>query len=225
MHDTHSGNLEKRLRVKASALACPDLVIDSDGALMYSQWVKGHYIDAAIYGIPANYYTRKYQDARTIPGDLSDGAKLLAPTIYKEMPKEVKRQLGNLFSMVKHRPCGTVTEWDKGFMLKAGDRVNGVSIGEHTVVFYPTEENESGYIFSFLEEAVEIPLFGRKFGDFCGKLMNSNIQIDYARGRVILHMKPGEVCTFRDIDDVTSIDKTFLNKSALSVEAEMNYVN
>jgi hypothetical protein len=110
-------------------------------------------------------------------------------------------------------------------MLKAGDRVNGVSIGEHTVVFYPTEENGTGYIFSFLEEAVEIPLFGRKFGDFCGKLMNSNIQIDYARGRVILHMKPGEVCTFRDIDDVTSIDKTFLNKSALSVEAEMNYVN
>lgn len=225
MHDTHSGNLEKILRVKVSSLACPKLIIDSDGAHMFKSWLIPHYIDSVIYGIPANYYTGKYQDYRMRAGECkTDGDKAIMDE-YVDMTEKEKRQVGNLFSMIKHRPRGEVIYNGNGFTLTDGERINGISIGGHTAVYYPTEENPKGYIITFLDEACEIPLFDRKFGRLDGELINGNIQVDYARDRVILHLKKGEIYTFEDIDEGNSLDAVFKAKAATVTEKDMDYVN
>ena len=225
MHDTHSGNLEKILRVKVSSLACPKLIIDSDGAHMFKSWLIPHYIDSVIYGIPANYYTGKYQDYRMRAGECkTDGDKAIMDE-YVDMTEKEKRQVGNLFSMIKHRPRGEVIYNGNGFTLTDGERINGISIGGHTAVYYPTVENPKGYIITFLDEACVIPLFDRKFGRLDGELINGNIQVDYARDRVILHLKKGEIYTFEDIDEGNSLDAVFKAKAATVTEKDMDYVN
>lgn len=225
MHDTHSGNIEKDLRVRVSSLACPDLLIDSDGALMFKAWLKPHYIDAAVYGIPANYYTQMYQDHRMRPEDFK--------TVGKRTPKETERiypyekvQLGRLFEMTNYRPDGKPVYTGRGWKLMDGDTVNAESRDGATVVFYPTNQNPKGYIFTFKDEAIEIPLYGRFFGKLSGgEILNENIQKDYARGRVLVHLEPGVVYTFEDFDEGDSIEHTFKEKIATAPEGEMNYVN
>ncbi len=225
MHDTHSGNIEKDLRVRVSTLACPDLTVDSDGALMFKAWLKPHYIDAAVYGIPANYYTRLYQDHRMRPEDFENiGAR--TPEPHETLCLTEKKQLGTLFEMVKHRPDGTPRYTGRGWALYDGDEIVAESFFGSTVVYYPTKENEKGYLFTFRDEAIEIPLYGRRFGKLRGgKILNENIQVDYARERVLLHVEPGKLYTFEDFDEGNSTDRTFSFGSVASAEGDTDYVN
>ena len=52
-----------------------------------------------------------------------------------------------------------------------------------------------------------------------------HILTDYARDRVILHLQPGRLYTFKNIDDDTSVDRIFLNNATHNAESEMDYVN
>ena len=219
LHDTHCGTREKEIRATLSALACPGLPMDSDGALMFTNWLKHHYISAAVYSVPSMYYMKKFHDFAK--GNFDDITRS-----RHELTPDEKKQLGKLLSLSKYRPDGIPVMQDFGnWILKDGDKINAVSLCGETVVYYPTEKNDTGYIFTWQDETIIIPLYGRKFSmlepaDSCRHLL-----VDYARDRVILRITPGMVYTFKDADDGTSIERMFLEKKNTSVENVMNYVN
>lgn len=196
MHDTHAGNIEKEFRARLASTACPDLLIDSDGALMLTDWAKQHYICAAIYSTPSNYYTLRYHDR---PLDDRD---------YKP--------LGTLLQFTTKRPDGhsvmdSVGNWrlvdDKG-------QVNGCCINGNTVVYYPWEKDEKGYIFTWQNETVILPLYGRKFGNL--SIPVEGYQVDYARDQVIIRLQPGVVYTFESVDENNSISNLFMSRASIS---------
>lgn len=194
MHDTHAGNIEKELRARLATSACPDLLIDSDGALMLTDWAKQHYICAAIYSIPSNYYTLTYHDR---PLDERD---------YKPM--------GNLLQLPVNKPDGhgvfeSVGNWK---LVDNNGNINGRCINGNTVVYYPWEKNEKGYIFTWQNETVIIPLYGRKFGKL--NIPVEGYQVDYARDQVIIRLQPGVVYTFESVDEGNSISSLFQKKAA-----------
>ncbi len=189
MHDTHAGNIEKEYRARLATLACPDLLIDSDGALMLTDWAKHHYICAAIYSIPSNYYTLTYHDR---PLDDRD---------YLPM--------GNLLHFAVNKPDGhgvfeSVGNWK---LVDDQGNVNGQCINGHTVVYYPWQKNEKGYIFTWQNEVVIIPLHGRKFGKLNEPV--EGYQVDYARDQLIIRLEPGKVYTFESVDEGNSISNLF----------------
>ncbi len=203
MHDTHAGNIEKELRANLSTSACPDLLIDSDGALMLTDWAKHHYICAAIYSTPSNYYTLTYHDR---PLDDRD---------YKPM--------GTLLQFGVHKPDGhpvmdSIGNWK---LIDSAGQVNGQTINGHTVVYYPWEKDSKGYIFTWQNETVIIPLCGRKFGKL--NIPVEGYQVDYARDQVIIRLQPGVVYTFESVDEGNSISNLFKNK--ISIFDGVEYAN
>lgn len=203
MHDTHAGNIEKEYRARLATLACPDLLIDSDGALMLTDWAKQHYICAAIYSIPSNYYTLTYHD------------RPLAECDYKPM--------GNLLQFTVNKPDGhgvfeSIGNWK---LIDKDGKVNGRCISGNTVVYYPWEKNEKGYIFTWQNETVIIPLEGRKFGKL--NISVEGYQVDYARDQVIIRLEPGIIYTFESVDEGNSISNLF--QSNPSVSDPVEYAN
>ena len=52
-----------------------------------------------------------------------------------------------------------------------------------------------------------------------------HILVDYARGRAILHLKPGKLYTFKNIDDGSSVDAILRNNKFSKVEDKVDYAN
>lgn len=225
LHDTHCGTIEKEMRARIALLACPGLPLDSDGALMYNEWLKVHYISAAVYGIPSNYYLKCYHDFYQADNDEEVG--LPSSTITPaHLSLQMKQHLGTLFQMVRHKPDG-VPEMERlgEWILRDGDKINGISQRGETVVYYPTESNKKGYIFTFQDEVICLPLHGRKFSNLSPAPVGGFCLVDYARDQVILRLTPGVLHTFEDRDDGSSIDRSFSGKALRQTETEMNYVN
>ena len=218
LHDTHAGVEEKELRARLVSLACPDLLIDSDGALMYASWLSRHYTNAAIYSIPSNYYLHGFHEYhRRESANLSlEEAKQLDLT-----PKQ-KLAYGRLFSLAKYRPDGhAVTDGNGSWKLIGEDgQVNAVSLYGDTVVYYPTRPGETGYLFTLRDEAMTIPLYGRKVADLTPPPRRDFLVADYARSRMTVRLLPGIVHTFRWDEDAVGVESSFGGS-----ETEMNYVN
>ena len=214
LHDTHSGEEEKERRARVMALACPDLPIDTDGALMLPDWLKRNHIAAAVCGMHAIYYT------------YDCGKK-----IY-EMSAKDKRDLGTLASMTMVRPEGTPVVDDNGHwqLIDEDGRVVADCIRGETVIYYPTKTSSKGYIFSFLNELVKIPLHGHRIanitpapaGGYDGK---SYMELDYARDRAFIYLKSGVVYTFEEGDEGNSVDRKFIEQNAHVSDETVNYVN
>jgi len=222
LHDTHCGTREKEIRANLSALACPELPMDSDGALMFTSWLKHHYISAAVYSVPSMYYMKKFHDFDKLEKlDADDITK-----IKHDLSSDEKKQLGNLLSLSRFRSDGIPVMLEFGnWVLKDGDKINAASLHGETVVYYPTEKNDTGYIFTWQDETIIIPLYGRKFSELSPSESCRHLLVDYARDRVIMRITPGIVYTFKDADDGTSIERIFSEKKSISVETVMNYVN
>ena len=203
LHDTHAGTIEKEYRARVASSACPDLPIDSDGALMLTDWAKHHYLCAAIYSTPANYYTLKYHDRPLDPED--------------------RKPMGTLLQAVTHRPNG------HGKMESLGNwvledrkgQINGRSIDGHTLVYYPWEKNPKGYLFTWRNETVILPLEGRRFGKLTPEV--PGVQVDYARDQAILRLKPGILYTFENTDESNSISSLFSRR--VRNREEVSYEN
>ncbi len=223
LHDTHCGTIEKDIRAYISALACPDLPIDSDGALMYVDWIKTHYISSAIYGVPSLYYIKDFHDV-AIPG--AEHGFDRTGREAKRLSGTQKKHLANLLQMTKYRPDGKAEMTSYGnWILKDNDKVNAMCQKGETVVYYPTEENDTGYIFTWQSEVICIPLYGRKISALKGSRECRFLMADYSRDVAYLEIEPGEVYSFKNIDDGTSIDRNFIEAKAVSSETDMNYVN
>lgn len=222
LHDTHCGTIEKEVRANISLLSCPDLPIDSDGALMFTSWLKTHYISAAMYSVPSIYNLKKMHDYATTP----DGKFKYKHDAKTELSVEEKTQLGTLLSMVKYRPDGVPTLESYGnWVLRDGDKINGITQRGETVIYYPTDKNDTGYIFTWQDETIILPLYGRKFSQLLPAGKCKNILVDYARDRVIIHLEPGILYTFKNEDDGASIDKIFGRNVIDGVESEVDYEN
>ncbi len=209
LHDTHSSEMEKETRAHIMTLACPDLPVDTDGALMFPDWLRRNQISTAVCGIPSNYYTLAY------------GRKDYL------IPDDEKRRLGTLMKMTALRPAGTPVYLEDGKwqLIDKNGRINAETFRGETVVYYPTEEGGLGYIFSFLNETMTLPLHGRHFSELTPTPDHEFCLVDYARDRVTLWVKRGVVYTFRDKDDGNSIDRVFSGSVASHVEEDVNYVN
>lgn len=226
LHDTHCGYIEKEMRARISSLGCPKLPIDSDGALMFNSWLKNHYISAAIYSVPSNYYLKVYHDFYASRGPEKEFGDLWDDIEPVELTKKEKLQFGNLFSMVKHRPNGRAIMRDFGsWELWDEGKVNAVSQKGETVVYYPEQKGGTGYIFTFQNEVIVIPLHGRKLSKLSPEPKGGYLETDYARDIAIMRLNPGVVHTFVDEDDGTSVDRMLSMNMTEKAEEDMNYVN
>ena len=223
LHDTHSGVEEKEMRAAISLAGCPTTLIDSDGAFMFLSWIKRHYINAAIYSIPSNYYTGDHTEATINPdrsfcfGKYSD---------RRGLADNEKKAIGTLLQMQKLRPDGIAERYkDIDWILRDGDKVNGVTVNAETVVYFPTEKGGKGYIYSLADEAVIVPLFGHKVSGLTPDARRGLFYVDYARDRMIVQLVPGKLYEFVGEDDGASIDELFKKAQFAKRDGAVDYVN
>ena len=224
LHDTHAGVEEKELRARLSSLSCPDLLMDSDGALMYASWLRNHYVSAAVYAVPSNYYLRGFQDFHSwngAPGISREDA------LHHDLTPSERLAFGTLFAMTALRPDGHPVMEDFGCWKLVDDagQVNAVSLRGDTVLYYPEKPGDTGYLFSFRDETQILPLYGRRISPLTPSPWRDYLQVDYARDRFFVHPLPGVLYRFRWEDTAPSIDRAFAASAAGGTEGETNYVN
>ena len=222
LHDTHCGTIEKEIRANIIALACPNIPIDSDGCLMFNSWVIPHYVSASIYGFSSNYYVKKYHDAyiniKKAPDERLPDSRMLLTTAEK-------KAIANLFKMSRNKPDGIPHFESFGnWTLKDGDTINALSQNGKTVIYYPTATNETGYIWTFCDETIILPLCNRKMSSVTPEPIY--FKVDYARDRVIMRIRPGVIHTFKNEDAHDGIENIFLaNAKRECFESMVNYEN
>lgn len=141
LHDIQKVYEERELRAWVSSLACPDLPIDSDGAIMISPWVKQAYISAVLYATPALYYIKEFHDRVSLSG-------------------EDMLSLGRLLNLSGKKQQGEAVFLSEGnWRLMDGDTVLGASFNGETVLIFGADEK--AYLFTWKEGPLEIPFFGR----------------------------------------------------------------
>ena len=142
LHDIQYVTEEREMRARISALACPDMPIDSDGAIMVSDWVEETYIKAVVYATPSLYYIRQFHDA-------------------VRFSEEKMRALGALLALAAKKPTGRPSYEDGNWLWSDNGRVYAATVGgSQAVVVY--DGQGSGYAFSWRDGVYDIPLFGRK---------------------------------------------------------------
>ena len=142
LHDIQKVYSEREIRARVSSLACPNLLIDSDGAIMISDWVKETYISAVVYSSPSVYYTDRFHNSVS----WSD---------------EEMNSLGALVSLAAKKPNGVPMFISEGnWWLKSGDEVGAACFDSETVIVF--SEDGYAYLFSWKEGTLSIPFFGRK---------------------------------------------------------------
>jgi hypothetical protein len=127
--------------------------------------------------------------------------------------------------MSRHKPDGIPHFESFGnWILKDGDRVNAISQRGETVVYYPTEASDMGYLFTFQDEVIILPLHGRKISNVTPA--PKHLLVDYARDRAILRLIPGVIHTFQNADAGDGIEHVFqANASRDAVGNMVDYVN
>lgn len=172
LHDIQNVYEERELRAKISALACPGLLIDSDGAIMLSDWVEKTYVCAVIYSTPSLYYVNKFHD------DVA-------------FDDEKMKSLGALLSLSSKKTDGkAVCVSDGCWKLLHNNCVTAQCFDGRTVFVY---DGENGfYVFSWDDGKILIPTYDYKFCDLpenC-KINNEMLEIDVKSGKVYeLHVR------------------------------------
>ena len=145
LHDIQKVPEEREMRAMVSSLACPDLPIDSDGAIMISPWVKSAYISAVLYATPSLYYIKEFHDSVTLPDE-----DMLA--------------LGRLLKLSEKKQQGEAVFISQGnWCLMDGENVLGASFNGETVLIFGADN--CAYLFSWHSGDMAIPFFGRKTDD------------------------------------------------------------
>lgn len=145
LHDIQKVPEEREMRAMVSSLACPDLPIDSDGAIMISPWVKSAYISAVLYATPSLYYIKEFHDSVTLPDE-----DMLA--------------LGRLLKLSEKKQQGEAVFISQGnWCLMDGEAVLGASFNGETVLIFGADN--CAYLFSWHSGDMAIPFFGRKTDD------------------------------------------------------------
>lgn len=144
LHDIQKVYEERELRARVSTMACPDMLVDSDGAIMLTNWVPSTYASAVIYSTPSLYYINKFHDGIGLPDeDMAALSRLLQLCGKKQygVPQFV-----------------SADNW----LLKDKNtsRVIGAAIDGHTTMVI--SEDNTGYIFTWQNGEITVPLYGNE---------------------------------------------------------------
>lgn len=139
LHDTHVYE-ERELRARTSVLAAPGIIVDSDGCVMLSTWVKETYLNAVMYSTPALYYVEQFKDGLGLPDE-----DMLA--------------LGRLLQLSERKPWGTVETDGNDWRLVRDGKVVGATFGGDTLMLRDREEPVL-HLFSWQTGEQMLPLFG-----------------------------------------------------------------
>ena len=169
LHDIQNVYEERELRARASALACPNLLIDSDGAIMLTDWVKETYIKATVYSTPSLYYVNKFHDGIRLPDDEMIALKeLLALSSKKTDGTPLYNENG---------------DWE---LTDENGRVTAHTFGGDSLFVYDGKEEFS--VFSWNGGKLSIPVKGYSFIElpegcsYDGEVLN----IETEAGKVIV---------------------------------------
>ena len=170
LHDIQKVYTEREIRARISALACPTLLIDSDGAIMISDWVKETYISAVLYSTPSLYYVNVFHDSIS----LSDEDML---------------SLGTLLRLSEKKQAGTPKFISEGnWRLMRGDETLGASFDGDTVLIF--SDDGFAYLFTWREGEHEIPFFGKAPIEICD-------EVSFKNGVLKCNLKAGAVCKIK----------------------------
>ena len=143
LHDIQNVYEERETRARASVLAAPGMLVDSDGAIMLSSWVEETYLNAVIYSTPSLYYVNKFHDGIS----LSD---------------EKMAALGRLLSLSARKPWGAVRFLSPGnWRLEREGRTLAASFDGHTLLL-ADRDGHSLHLFSWRDGMQTLPLFGMR---------------------------------------------------------------
>lgn len=166
LHDIQNVYEERELRAKVSAMACPHLLIDSDGAIMLSEWVKETYISAVVYSTPSLYYVNMFHDGVAFN--------------EKDM-----RSLGALLDLSGKKTDGAaICRQNGNWQLVNNGRVTAECFDGTTVFVY--DGNGTFYIFSWDGGALSLPAYDYSFHNLpenCS-LREGRLEIVAEAGRV-----------------------------------------
>ncbi len=166
LHDIQLYYPEREDRARISALAAPGTIIDSDGAVMHSHWVKKTYINAVVYSTPALYYIKEFHDRVS----LSD---------------EEMTSLGKLLSLSSKKPCGEVEYVDYGnWRIVNNEKIMAESIDNNRVIMFA--DNSKMYLFTWEDGENVFPMYGRELKDADDKFVIKD-------GMLYATLKAGEV--------------------------------
>lgn len=142
LHDIQKVYDEREQRAWISSLACPDMPIDSDGAIMISPWVKRAYISAVLYATASLYYIKEFHDRVTLP-------------------EEDMLALGRLLRLSEKKQQGEAVYISEGnWCLVDGDTVLGASFNGETLLIFGSDG--CAWLFSWHDGDLAVPFFGRK---------------------------------------------------------------
>ncbi|MBR2883946.1 MAG: hypothetical protein IKB93_04055, partial [Clostridia bacterium] len=162
---------ERELRARASALACPNLLIDSDGAIMLTDWVKETYIKATVYSTPSLYYVNKFHDGIRLPDDEMIALKeLLALSSKKTDGVPFYNEYG---------------DWE---LIDENGRVTAHTFGGDSVYVYDGEGELN--VFSWNGGKLSIPLKGYEF-------INMPENCSYDGETLNIEAEAGKVCKIK----------------------------
>lgn len=162
LHDIHYFWWERELRARISSSAAPRIIIDSDGAIMKSDWVEQTYISAVLYSTPSLYYIRKFHDGVAF----SD---------------EKMRALGRLLSLSSKKPDGVPIFIRCGsWQLLRYQKVMGETVEGKTLVLF--DGKGTGYIFTWEDGVQSIHLHGRTLLDIHPELDDIRVEEDTLTG-------------------------------------------
>ena len=170
LHDIQKVYKERDQRAKISSLACPQMLIDSDGAIMIGSWVEETYIKAVLYSTPSLYYIDTFHDR-------------------VKFSDEKMKQLGDLLQLSEKKLPGVPGQLESGdWELVLDGKVVGRTYGGHTVLLLG--KDDIYYLFSWKEE-IQIPVFDEKM-DVSG--LGLEIKDGILQGKI----KPGQVYIFAE---------------------------
>lgn len=171
LHDIQNVYEERELRARASALACPNLLIDSDGAIMLTDWVKETYIKATVYSTPSLYYVNKFHDGIRLPDD-----EMLA--------------LKDLLALSSKKTDGTPFYNENGdWELIDGDgNITAHTFGGDSLYVYDGKGELS--VFSWNDGKLSIPMKGYEF-------VNMPENCSYDGEKLNIELVAGKVCRLK----------------------------
>ena len=131
------------MRARISTLAAPNMIVDSDGAIMLSHWVEETYLTAVLYSTPSLYYIKQFHDGIA----WSD---------------EKMKALGNLLSLSGKKQWGVprLVQPGQWVLYDEKEEVVGATFEARRIILFG--EGNQGYLFSWDDKEQEFPLFGKK---------------------------------------------------------------
>jgi hypothetical protein len=147
LHDVNIDETARESRARLCSESAPETLIDSDGALMFKEWLYSTYVPAALYGTCSLYYSNVLQDG-------------------EPLTDEMMQTLGALFKLSAQRPSGRPVFESSGqwSLVKPDGRVVGRTLNGNLVYVF-CDDGVTGRLVATEEREQELETFGIRLCD------------------------------------------------------------